>query len=119
MYKRQRQLVTDDKTPKFIKRDSRPKRASRGGNRAYLGTVPSYGDDVVGVKLEDTTSGAPAAIAGVRGGDIIIGLAGQKIENIYDYTAVIDGLKIGQETTIRVQRGEEEIELKITPQSRQ
>ena len=114
-----RQLVTDDKTPKFIKRDSRPMRASRGGNRAYLGTVPSYGDDVVGVKLEDTTSGAPAAIAGVRGGDIIIGLAGQKIENIYDYTAVIDGLKIGQETTIRVQRGEEEIELKITPQSRQ
>jgi len=114
-----RQLVTDDKTPKFIKRDSKPKLASRGGNRAYLGTVPSYGDDVVGVKLEDTTSGAPAAVAGVRGGDIIIELARQKIENIYDYTAVIDNLKIGQETTIRVQRDGKEVELKITPQSRQ
>ena len=114
-----RQLVTDDKTPKFIKRDSKPKQASRGGNRAYLGTVPSYGDDVVGVKLEDTTSGAPAAVAGVQGGDIIIGLAGQKIENIYDYTAIIDNLKIGQETTISVQRGDQKLEMKITPQSRQ
>jgi Tol biopolymer transport system component len=114
-----RQLVTDDQTPKFVKRESKPKQASRGGNRAYLGTVPSYGDDVVGVKLEDTTSGAPAALAGVQGGDIIIGLAGQKIENIYDYTAIIDGLKINQETTIRVKRGDKEIELKITPQSRQ
>ncbi len=114
-----RQLATDDKTPKFIKRDSQPKQASRGGNRAYLGTAPSYGDDVVGVKLEDTTSGAPAAVAGVQGGDIIIGLAGQKIENIYDYAAVIDNLKIGQETTIRVQRGDTVLELKITPQSRQ
>lgn len=114
-----RQLATDDKTPKFIKRESKPKQASRGGKRAYLGTIPSYGDDVVGVKLEDTTSGAPAAVAGVQGGDIIVGLAGQKIENIYDYTAIIDNLKIGQETTIRVQRGDEVLELKITPQSRQ
>ncbi len=114
-----RQLATDDKTPRFIKRESKPKQASRGGKRAYLGTVPSYGDDVVGVKLEDTTSGAPAALAGVEGGDIIIGLAGQNIENIYDYTAIIDNLKIGQETTIRVRRGNEELKLKITPQSRQ
>jgi len=71
------------------------------------------------VKLSGTTAGAPADVAGVRGGDIIVGLAGQNIENIYDYTAAIDGLKIGQETTIAVMRGEERIVLKITPASRQ
>ena len=74
---------------------------------------------MVGVKLSDVTAGAPAAEAGVLGGDIIIELAGKKIENIYDYTAIIDGLKIGQETTIAVERDGKRVELKITPGSRQ
>jgi len=74
---------------------------------------------VVGVKLSDVTPGAPTAVAGVLGGDIIVELSGKKIENIYDYTAVIDALKIGQETTIAVLRNGKRIELKITPSSRQ
>ena len=56
--------------------------------------------------------------AGVRGGDLLIGLAGEKIENIYDYTAILDTLKIGRETTIKVRRGAEVLEFKITPSSR-
>ena len=113
-----RSLAIADQPPKFVKQASQPKQALRGGLRAYLGTVPSYGDDVVGVLLDDTTEGAPAHTAGVRKGDLIIGLAGAKVENIYDYTAVMDTLKIGRETTIKVRRGDEELEFKITPGSR-
>lgn len=113
------ELAKADSKPKYIRQESKPKQVVRGGVRAYLGTVPSYGDDVVGVKLSGATAGAPADVAGVQGGDIIVELAGQNIENIYDYTAAIDGLKIGQETTIAVMRGDERIEMKITPQSRQ
>lgn len=112
-------LATAENKPDYIRQESAPQQAVRGGVRAYLGTVPSYGDDVVGVKLSGTTAGAPADVAGVQGGDIIVELAGQNIENIYDYTAAIDGLKIGQETTIAVMRGQQRLELKITPQSRQ
>ncbi len=114
-----RDLVKRDDAPDYIKQASRPKEMPRGGIRAYLGSVPSYGEDVVGVKLSDVTAGAPAANAGVLGGDIIVELAGKKIENIYDYTAVIDGLKIGEETTIAVTRDGKRIEFKITPGSRQ
>lgn len=113
------QLATCEQPPKYVKHTAKPKQAVRGGVRAYLGTVPSYGDDVVGVKLSDVTKGAPAEIAGVLGGDIIVELAGQKIENIYDYTAAIDGLKINQETTIAVRRDDTRLELKIVPKSRQ
>ncbi len=113
------QLATEKKPPQYVRQSSKPKQETRGGVRAYLGTVPSYGDDVVGVKLSDVTQGAPAEIAGVKGGDIIVGLAGQKIENIYDYTAAIDGLKINQETTIAVTRAGKRIELQIVPKSRQ
>ena len=114
-----RSLATSDRLPEYVKQESKPKQEVRGGVRAYLGTVPSYGDDVVGVMLSDATKGAPAHEAGVRGGDIIVELAGRKIENIYDYTAVIDGLKIGQQTTIVVDRGGQRLEFKLTPGSRQ
>lgn len=111
--------VEADGLPKYVKVAPKLKQAARSGGRAYLGTVPSYGDDVVGVKLSDVSKGGPADKAGVRGGDIIVGMSGKEIENIYDYTAIIDALKIGQETTIVVKRNGERLELKITPGSRQ
>ncbi|MCH8193599.1 MAG: MFS transporter, partial [Planctomycetes bacterium] len=57
--------------------------------------------------------------AGVRAGDIIVELAGKKIENIYDYTHAIEALKIGQKTKIVVQRGRERITLTLVPGSRE
>lgn len=113
-----RSLATADEAPDFIKQASKKKEAVRGGLRAYLGTVPSYGEDVVGVLLSDTSEGAPAALAGVKGGDIIVELGGTKIENIYDYTSVLDTLKIGEEISIAVTRDGKRLEMKITPTSR-
>ena len=114
-----RSLATSETVPDYIKQKDEIKQTASRGGRAYLGSVPDYGDDVVGVKLSDVTKGAPADQAGLKGGDIIVKLAGKKIENIYDYTAVIDGLKVGQSTKIVVARNGEEIELEITPGSRQ
>lgn len=114
-----RSLATVETAPDYIKQEAKSKEVPRGGLRAYLGSVPSYGDDVVGVKLSDVTKGAPADKAGIQGGDIIVEFAGKKIENIYDYTAVLDAIKIGEETSIAVMRNDKRLELKITPGSRQ
>ena len=51
----------------------------------------------------------------MKKGDVIVELAGRKVENVYDYTYAIEALKIGQETTVTVLRGEEKVELKVTP----
>lgn len=40
------------------------------------------------------------------------------MKNIYDYTYVLEALKIGAEVGIEVERGGERLELKITPGSR-
>jgi C-terminal processing protease CtpA/Prc len=114
-----RSLATTDETPDYIEQSSAPQDTPKGGLRAYLGSVPAYGEDVVGVKLSDVTKGAPADTAGIKGGDIIVELAGKSIENIYDYTAIIDAIKIGEETTVTVLRNGQRVELKITPGSRQ
>ena len=49
----------------------------------------------------------------------MIELAGQKIENIYDYTFAIDALKVGVEVKVVVERGGEPMTLMVTPGSRE
>jgi S1-C subfamily serine protease len=63
--------------------------------------------------------GGPAEQAGIQSGDIVVELAGKKIENIYDYTYALDGLKIGSPVEISVQRGERRVTLTITPGTRE
>jgi S1-C subfamily serine protease len=92
----------------------------RGGLRVYLGTVPDYArTDVLGVALSGVAQGGPADKASVRAGDVIVQLAGQSVENIYDYTYALEGLAVGEPVEIHVVREGERVVLEITPESRQ
>ena len=61
----------------------------------------------------------PAAKAGLQGGDVIVGLGGAKLENIYDYMQAMNGLKIGQTTDIVVERNGKKLTMKLTPGTRE
>ncbi len=114
-----RALAMADTAPDYIAQAAPSQGETRARLRAYLGTVPDYAEsDVKGVKLSAVAKGGPAESAGIRGGDTIVELAGRTIENIYDYTYAIEALKIGQETTAKVVRDGKEIQLKVTPGSR-
>ncbi len=113
-----RDLVLADTRPLYQEQTAEPE--MRANLTAYLGTIPDYTQtDVKGVKLSGVTKGAPAEAGGMQSGDIIVELAGRKIENIYDYTYAIEALKVGQPTAAKVQRGKQTVELQITPASRQ
>ena len=115
-----RSLSLHPDAPDYIEMSVEDDRQPRAALRAYLGTVPDYAqEDVKGVLLSSVAKGGPAEKAGVRNGDIIVELAGRKIENIYDYTYAIEALKIGQKTSIGVQRGKKRLDFEITPGSRQ
>ncbi|MDJ0839176.1 MAG: M28 family peptidase [Acidobacteriota bacterium] len=115
-----RDLVQSADAPEYtpMKRPENSQR--RAVMRAYLGTIPDYAQsETPGLKLSGVAEDGPAAKAGVKGGDIIVELAGKKVENIYDYTYAIEALKVGKETTIVVMRGKERLTMKLTPASRQ
>jgi Tol biopolymer transport system component len=115
-----RSLALSDQAPDYKKPEKPKSHESRAGLRTYLGTIPDYGEtEVPGLKLSGVAKGGPAATSGLRGGDVIVELAGRKVENIHDYTFAMDALKIGQETTITVVRAGERHEFKITPGSRE
>ncbi len=113
-----RDLVMANEAPEYQEQTAQPE--MRANLTAYLGTIPDYAQtDVKGVKLSGVTKGAPSEKAGMQAGDVIIELAGRKIENIYDYTYAIEALKVGQATTAKVERSGQTVELTLVPASRQ
>jgi Tol biopolymer transport system component len=115
-----RAVATSDTNPDYVTMEAPKNQGTRGGMRAYLGTIPDYAQgDTKGVKLSGVSPIGPAAKAGVKGGDVIVKLSGKDVLNIYDYTSLMGELKIGAETTITVLRDGKEVELKVTPGSRE
>ncbi len=115
-----RSLAMRDTPPDYVAQAGPKKGARRANLRAYLGTIPDYAEsDVKGLKLSGVAKNGPAEKAGVRSGDLVVELAGKKIENIYDYTYAIEALKIGQPVKIVVQRNERRIAFEVVPGSRE
>jgi serine protease Do len=71
---------------------------------------------------EDGTSGvlpdSPAEKAGVLGGDIIIELNGQKLDEDHQLQAEVQKYRVGDTVTLKIQRGEEQIELDVVLEKR-
>jgi len=115
-----RGVATADAAPDYIAMEKPAATAGRAGLRAYLGTIPEYGEsDIKGVKLNGVAKGGPADKGGLRAGDIIVELAGRRIENIYDYTYALNAAKVGQPVVIAVQRDGRVLKLEVIPGSRE
>jgi Tol biopolymer transport system component len=112
-------LVQTSERPDLAKVESGAQTgAGRETLRAYLGTIPDYTTEVKGVKLSGVRGASPAEKAGLKGGDVIVEFAGQKIANIYDYTYALDAVKIGQPIKIIVERDGQQVTLTATPEAR-
>jgi Tol biopolymer transport system component len=118
-----RQIVLDlVQTPERPDYAKVAKSSEQGGSRetlrAYLGTIPDYTTEVKGVKLSGVRGGSPAEKGGLKGGDVIVEFAGQKIANIYDYTYALDAVKIGKPVEVVVERGGQRVKITVTPEAR-
>ena len=106
--------------------------------RAYLGvqTIPVAGwlaealDLPVqdGLLVEETTKGSPAAAAGIRGGDraaqagmrkimiggdVIVGVDGQKVGNQFDINVVLNRKRPGDTVTVTLYRGAKKLDIPV------
>ncbi len=84
--------------------------------RVYLGTIPDYSQESIkGVKISGTSEKSPAEKAGLKPQDIIVEIAGQKVENLYDFTYALQTIKPNTEIDLKVKRKDSVVNLKITP----
>ena len=76
-------------------------------DRAHLGVETSpvtvVGD--VGARVERIVPGGPAQRAGLRVGDVIMGIDNQQVNEPADLSAIIAGKKPGEEVEVQVERG--------------
>ena len=94
-----RVLAADERRPTFVGA-TRPQREATGGYGAYLGTVPDFGRASGGVRLAAVRDGSPAELAGLRADDVIVGLGGVAINDLYDLTYALRSHVAGDAVTV-------------------
>ena len=115
-----RGLAAAGEEPDYVKVERPEGQGRRANLRAYLGTIPDYSQgDIVGVKLSGATKGGPADKAGIKGGDVVVNVSGKEVKNIYDYTYVLESLKVGEKVKITVLRKGKKVTLEVVPGSRE
>lgn len=71
-----------------------------------------------GVKFSDVRPGSPAAKAGLKGGDILIGFGDKPINNLYDFTYALQSSKVGDVVTVKYLRDGTEHTAQVTLEAR-
>ena len=104
--------------PDFIRVERAVQPTGRMTLRVFTGTIPDYTAEVDGLLLSGVIGGGPAERAGLREGDVIVELAGQKIGDIYDYTYALDALKVGEPAKAVFLRDDERQETTLIPEPR-
>ena len=111
-------LAKGEERPDYVKVQQSAQPGGRETLRVFLGTIPDYATEVMGVKLAGIRGGSPAEKAGLKPGDVIVEFGSQKVSNIYDYTYALDAAKIGQPVDIVVMRDGERVKITVTPEAR-
>jgi S1-C subfamily serine protease len=85
--------------------------------RATLGVIPTYGEDeqsVKGVKISGTTDGSPAAKAGLKENDVLVGWNGKALDNLMDLSTALAESKPGDKIKVKLLRDGKPIEIEAT-----
>lgn len=92
--------------------------SSGSGYGPYFGSVPDFRDDLNGVLFADVRSDSPAAKAGLKAGDLMVGFGTQSIQNLYDFTYALGSKKPGDVVPVTVVRDGQTIKVDVTLETR-
>jgi membrane-associated protease RseP (regulator of RpoE activity) len=94
---------------------------SGGGGGGYgpaFGSVPDFAEPPTGVRFADVREGTPAAKAGLKAGDILVGFDGKQVQNLMDFTVLLRQKKPGDEVEVKVLRNGETVAVTVLLEAR-
>jgi hypothetical protein len=114
------ELAGAESRPTYVKVKESPGQGDpAAGERAWLGSIPAFGEEVDGTLLTGVTAGSPADKAGIRGGDVIVQVGGNEIHSLQDLQDALVSHKPGDIVKITVRRGNVRITYPVTLSRRQ
>lgn len=102
-----------DKQPKLFFTKTKEVSTNKSNFKVTLGIMPDYLFEGKGLKVDGTTEGKPAAIAGIKRGDIITQVDVYPVKSMDDYMQCLGKLEKGMKTTVKIIRNGEELTLNI------
>ncbi|MDX5320466.1 MAG: M20/M25/M40 family metallo-hydrolase [Bacteroidota bacterium] len=103
-----------DTMPKLVYQKTKEPQMGRTKFKVTMGIMPDYTFSGEGVKVDGVSDDKPAFNAGIKAGDIIIRVGDMDIKDMSDYMKLLGSLNPGDQRLVKVQRGEEILELNIT-----
>jgi hypothetical protein len=85
---------------------------SRGGT--YLGSIPDFAPVDRGVRISGVTAGSPADKAGLKGGDVIVGMGTVEVADLQGLTTALNAHTPGQTVGVRLVRDGKALTLQVT-----
>ncbi|MCX8212157.1 MAG: M20/M25/M40 family metallo-hydrolase [Lewinella sp.] len=82
--------------------------------KVSLGVMPDYAYSGDGMRLDAALDDRPGQKAGIKDGDVIIKIGDLVVKDIYDYMEGLGMFEKGDQTTVVVKRGAEELSYKVT-----
>ena len=91
-----------------------PATGSSDRPRPSLGTIPDMSDEPGGVRISGVRAGSAAEAAGMRAGDVLIGIGTATIANLQDFQDALLAHSAGDRVEIRFKRGDQVIAVMVT-----
>jgi hypothetical protein len=89
-------------------------KANTATRKASTGSMPDFAYSGVGVKIAGIADDSPAAKAGLKTGDIIIGFNSNPIKNLKDYSNQLKAHQPGDTVEVTVTRDKQELTVMLT-----
>ncbi len=107
-------IATLDKQTPLVFTKTREPKMEGAKFKVTLGIMPDYTFSGNGVKADGVTAGRVGDKAGMKSGDIILQLGDTKTVDIQAYMQALSKFKKGETTTLKVKRGDSEVDLTVT-----
>ncbi len=85
-----------------------------GERRASLGTMPDFGFEGQGVRVQQVMPGSAAESAGILAGDVIVAFDGEPVADLRSYSALLKAREPGDEVTVIALRDGGQLEFTVT-----
>lgn len=105
-------LADEIETIDFIK--TKDEQRQRMDFKVTFGITPDYVYQGEGLRIDGVRTDRPAEKAGLKAGDIILGVGEYKIKDIYAYMEILGKFEPGQTTNVRFKRGDDIMMTQLT-----